>query len=125
VALSGPDLLQYGIFLIVATVLVKRLGGYMARVFDRQPTFLDGALLPVERLTYGLTGIEPDVEMDWKQYSIAFVLLGLVGTVLLAIRSGGTLKFESSPGSHFLALLHLHVTIGNRLRLLGSVQFFA
>jgi K+-transporting ATPase ATPase A chain len=102
VALSGPDLLQYGIFLIVATVLVKRLGGYMARVFDRQPTFLDGALLPVERLTYRLTGIEPDVEMDWKQYSIAFVLLGLVGTVLLAIRSGGTLKFESSPGATFL-----------------------
>ena len=81
--MSGPNLLQYGCFLAVVAVLVKPLGGYMARVFEKQPTFLDRVLLPVERLIYRLTGIEPDVEMDWKQYSLAFVILGLVGTVLL------------------------------------------
>ncbi len=40
-------------------------------------------LLPVERLIYRLTGIDPDVEMDWKQYSLAFIVFGFVGTVLL------------------------------------------
>ena len=81
--MSGPNLLQYGFFLAVVAVLVKPLGGYMVRVFEKQPTFLDRVLLPVERLTYRLTGIEPGLEMDWKQYSLAFIILGLVGTVLL------------------------------------------
>jgi K+-transporting ATPase ATPase A chain len=81
--MSGPNLLQYGFFLAVVAVLVKPLGGYMARVFEGQPTFLDRVLRPFERLLYRLTGIEPGVEMDWKQYAFAFVIFGLVGTVLL------------------------------------------
>jgi hypothetical protein len=71
--MSGPNLLQYGFFLVVVAALVKPLGGYMARVFEGQPTFLDRVLLPVERLIYRLTGIEPGAEMDWKQYALAFV----------------------------------------------------
>jgi K+-transporting ATPase ATPase A chain len=63
---SGPNLLQYGFFLAVVAVLVKPLGGYMARVFEGQPTFLDRVLLPVERVIYRLTRIEPEMEMDWK-----------------------------------------------------------
>ena len=64
--MSGPNLLQYGFFLSVVAVLVKPLGGYMARVFEGQPTFLDRVLLPVERVIYRLTRIEPEMEMDWK-----------------------------------------------------------
>lgn len=64
--MSGPNLLQYGFFLAVVAVLVKPLGGYMARVFEGQPTFLDRVLLPVERVIYRLTRIEPEMEMDWK-----------------------------------------------------------
>jgi K+-transporting ATPase ATPase A chain len=81
--MSGPNLLQYAFFLVVVATLVKPLGGYMARVFEGQPTFLDRILLPVERLTYRLTGIEPSEEMDWKQYAVAFVIFGLAGTLLL------------------------------------------
>ena len=81
--MSGPNLLQYGFFLVVVAVLVRPLGGYMARVFEGQRTFLDRVLLPIERLTYRLTGIDPGVEMDWKQYSFAFIVFGLVGTLLL------------------------------------------
>jgi potassium-transporting ATPase potassium-binding subunit len=80
---SGPNLLQYGFFLAVVTVLVKPLGGYMARVFEGQPTFLDRLLLPVERLIYRLSEVEPAAEMNWKQYSLAFIIFGLVGTVVL------------------------------------------
>jgi potassium-transporting ATPase potassium-binding subunit len=80
---SGPNFLQYAFFLVVVAVLVKPLGGYMAHVFQGQATFLDRVLLPVERLIYRLTGIDPDVEMDWKQYSLAFIIFGLVGTLLL------------------------------------------
>jgi K+-transporting ATPase ATPase A chain len=62
---------------------VKPLGGYMARVFNRERTFLDPLLVPLERLIYRLTGVDPQIEMDWKEYAGSFVLLGLVGTLAL------------------------------------------
>ena len=50
--MTGNMLLQYGAFLLVVTLLVQPLGGYMARVFQREKTFLDGILRPVERWLY-------------------------------------------------------------------------
>jgi potassium-transporting ATPase potassium-binding subunit len=37
----------YAVFLLIILVLVKPLGGYMARVFAGQKTWLDPALRPV------------------------------------------------------------------------------
>jgi K+-transporting ATPase ATPase A chain len=76
-------LLQYGVFLLVVTALVKPLGGYMARVFQGQSTILDSVLRPVERLLYRIARIDPDDEMDWKEYAVAFVLFAACGTLLL------------------------------------------
>lgn len=81
--MSGPNLLQYVSFVVVVALLVKPLGGYMARVFEGRPTFLDLLLRPVERFVYKLTGINPADEMGWKQYALSFILLGLTGTLLL------------------------------------------
>jgi K+-transporting ATPase A subunit len=39
--MTGNMLLQYGVFLLVVTFLVQPPGGYMARVFQREKTFLD------------------------------------------------------------------------------------
>jgi K+-transporting ATPase ATPase A chain len=78
-----PSLLQYGIFLLVVIALVKPLGGYMMRVFNGERTRLDFILRPVERLIYKLTGVDPTIEMNWKQYAVSFVLFSLAGTVLL------------------------------------------
>src|ERR1700730_10730803 len=77
------SLLQYGVVLLIVIVLVKPLGGYMTRVFEGQRTALDFFLRPGERLIYKLTGVDPTVEMNWKQYAVSFVLFGLAGTVLL------------------------------------------
>jgi potassium-transporting ATPase potassium-binding subunit len=82
---SASSLLQYAIFLAVVTALVKPAGGYMARVFSRERTLLDPFLCPIERLIYRATGVAPDEEMDWKEYATAFVLFGLVGTLLLYV----------------------------------------
>ena len=83
---STSSLFQCGLFLAVVAVLRKPLGGYMTRVFNRERTFLDPLLCPVERLIYHLTGVSPDLEMDWKGYSTSFILFGLVGT-LRALRN--------------------------------------
>jgi K+-transporting ATPase ATPase A chain len=81
--LSAFNLLQYAAFVIVVAALVKPLGGYMARVFSREKTFLDPVLRPVERLMYRLTGVDTELEMNWAQYSIAFLVFGLVGALAL------------------------------------------
>ena len=76
---------QYLLFLVIVTVLVKPLGGYMERVFSRQRTALDRLCLPVERFIYRITFVDPDVEMTGKQYATCFVLFGLAGTLLLYV----------------------------------------
>jgi K+-transporting ATPase ATPase A chain len=75
--------IQYLLFVVIVTLLVKPLGGYMERVFSRKRTVLDRLCLPVERLIYRVTTVNPDVEMTGKQYATCFVLFSLIGTLLL------------------------------------------
>jgi K+-transporting ATPase ATPase A chain len=75
--------LQDLLFVVVVTVCVKPLGGYLRRVYSGQRTVLDRLCLPAERWIYRLAGVDPAREMTAGQYAIAFVLFGLVGTVLL------------------------------------------
>jgi K+-transporting ATPase ATPase A chain len=75
--------LQYVLFVAIVTAVVKPLGGYMDRVFSRQRTVLDRLCVPVERLVYRITAVDPDVEMTGKEYATCFLLFGLAGTLLL------------------------------------------
>jgi K+-transporting ATPase ATPase A chain len=75
--------LQIGLYLAVLLALVKPLGGYMAQVYQGEPTGLDRVLGPVERLLYRLGGVRPDQEMDWKGYAVAFLLFSAVDFVFL------------------------------------------
>jgi K+-transporting ATPase ATPase A chain len=71
--------LQIGIYVVVLLVLVKPLGGFMARVYEGQPTFLGRLLGPIERLVYRACGVRPDEGMTWKTYAIAMLLFNAVG----------------------------------------------
>jgi potassium-transporting ATPase potassium-binding subunit len=81
--MSLPSVALYISFLLIVLVLVKPVGGYMARVFAGERTWLDPALRPVERFIYALCGIDAEREMDRRQYTIAFVIFSLAGTLLL------------------------------------------
>jgi K+-transporting ATPase ATPase A chain len=81
--MTWPALAQYALFLGIIIVCVKPVGVYLYRVFAGERTPLDPVLRPAERLVYRLAGIDPQREMDWKQYTGAFVLFGLLGTALL------------------------------------------
>ncbi len=81
--MSFPALVQYAVFLIIVTLLVRPVGRYMARVFSGQRTLLDPLLCPLERLLYRLTGVNPKLEMRWQEYAGAFVIFSMTGTVLL------------------------------------------
>ena len=75
--------IQYLLFVAIVTILVRPLGGYMERVFSRKRTVLDSLCLPVERLIYRITAVDPNVEMTGKEYATCFVLFGFAGTLLL------------------------------------------
>jgi K+-transporting ATPase ATPase A chain len=75
--LSG--IIQILLYLAVLVALVKPLGSFMAKVFQRERTFFDPVLRPVERLIYRLSGVNPDEEMDWKQNAVAMLLFNFFG----------------------------------------------
>jgi potassium-transporting ATPase potassium-binding subunit len=75
--------LQIGLYLLVLVALAKPLGGYMARVYEGQPTWLGRLLGPVERLIYRLCGIRERDEMGWKHYGFAMLLFSAAGFIFL------------------------------------------
>ena len=74
---------QYLLFVVIVTVCVKPLGGYMHRVYSGRRTALDRLCRPVERWIYRLAGVDPALEMTAAQYTIAFIVFGCIGTLFL------------------------------------------
>jgi potassium-transporting ATPase potassium-binding subunit len=74
---------QIILFLLVVLALTKPLGVFMARVFNREKTFLDPVLRPLERLLYKLTGVNENAEMRWTEYAAAMLIFS--GVTMLAL----------------------------------------
>ena len=66
----------FTILFTIATSLL--LGRYMFKVFTGQRTLLDPVLVPIERLVLRLTGVDPDEQQDWKQYSVSLLVSNVV-----------------------------------------------
>ena len=81
--MTANGFLQIAIYLIVLILLVKPLGGYMARVYQGEHTLLDRILGPVERMIYRLAGIIPQQEMNWKQYAVAMLVFNTAGILVV------------------------------------------
>jgi potassium-transporting ATPase potassium-binding subunit len=81
--MTTSGFVQIGLYLILLLILVKPLGWYMARVYQGEPVGLDRVLGPVERFLYRLAGVQPEQEMDWKQYAVAMLLFSAAGMLLL------------------------------------------
>ena len=80
----GPyEWLQLGLYLLVLLVLVKPLGGYMARVYQGERTVLDRSLRPVERLIYRAAGVQPEQEMNWRSYAVAMLVFNGLGLLVV------------------------------------------
>ncbi len=73
--------MQYLLFSVLLLLSVKPVGAYIARVLEGEKTWLDFLLRPIERIIYKLSGVEPEKEMNWRQY--AFALLGFSAISLL------------------------------------------
>ena len=74
---------QIAFFLLVIFLITKPLGIYMTRVFNREKTFLDPVMRPLEKLLYRLTGVDDKHEMRWTEYAVAMLLFSVVSMILL------------------------------------------
>ena len=70
-------------FLLAIFLVTKPLGIFMTRVFNREKTFLDRALRPIEKILYRLVGVDENHEMRWTEYTIAMLLFSGVSMTLL------------------------------------------
>src|SRR6266851_5175091 len=70
-------------FLLVVLALTKPLGSFMTRVFNREKTFLDPFMRPIEKLVYRLTGVDETKEMRWTEYSGAMLMFSGVTMFVL------------------------------------------
>ncbi len=88
--------LQIVFFLVLILLVTKPLGLFMAQVFNRERTFLDPVLTPVERLIYRLTRVDASREMHWTEYAVAMLLFSLVSMLVLYLlqRAQGVLPFN-------------------------------
>jgi potassium-transporting ATPase potassium-binding subunit len=74
---------QIFLFIVLVLLVTKPLGVFMTRVFNREKTFLDPVLRPIERLVYRLTTVDENHEMRWTEYAISMLLFSLVSMVVL------------------------------------------
>jgi K+-transporting ATPase ATPase A chain len=64
------------IFLVLTLVLGAAwpVGAFMADVFDGQRTFLSPIVGPLERGFYRLSGVDPEKEQNWLDYTISMIV---------------------------------------------------
>lgn len=84
-------------FFFLVLLATKPLGVFMARVFNRERTFMDPVLRPLERLIYRVTGVEEDREMRWTEYAIAMLLFSAVSMLALYLLERAQMYLPWNP----------------------------
>jgi potassium-transporting ATPase potassium-binding subunit len=77
--------LQILLFLAVIFLITKPIGIFMTRVFNREHTFLDPVLRPLERLLYRVTAVDESHEMRWTEYCASMLLFSFVSMAVLYV----------------------------------------
>jgi K+-transporting ATPase ATPase A chain len=88
--------LQILFFLALILAVTKPMGVFLTHVFNRERTFLDPVLRPIERLIYKLTRVNAEREMRWTEYAVAMLLFSAVSMIVLYLiqRLQGVLPFN-------------------------------
>ena len=81
--MTGMGWFQIFLFLVVIVAATKPLGVYMARVYQRESTFLDFVFRPIERFIYRVCLVDEQQEMPWMQYGVSMLLFSGVSMLLL------------------------------------------
>lgn len=74
----------FGAILMFVTVVLLAfpLGRYIAKIFNFERTWLDRIFNPLDKLIYKLSGIDPSIEMNWKQHLVALLSINVTWFIL-------------------------------------------
>ncbi|MDQ6806621.1 MAG: potassium-transporting ATPase subunit KdpA [Actinomycetota bacterium] len=93
------------IFLFVGllTLFAIPVGGYLARVYSGDRTFLDPLFGVPERFVYRVLRVDVDRGQDWKQYARSLIIFSLAGWLLLylILRTQTLWNFTGLNPMHF------------------------
>ncbi len=94
--------LEAVLFLVVLLTSAKPVGLYVLRVFERQPTFADRWLCPLETGLHRLCGIRAGDEMTPAVYLGSFILFGVLGAAFLFLLLLAQRWLPGGPDARFL-----------------------
>ena len=100
--------LQIFVFLALILAVTKPMGVFMTHVFNREKTFLDPVLRPLERLLYKLTGVDEKHEMRWTEYAVSMLLFSAVSMLALYLIERLQLHLPLNP-QKFAGVLPEHL----------------
>jgi K+-transporting ATPase ATPase A chain len=90
-------------FLLLVLACVKPVGLYMANVFEGRAGWPRRVLGPLERWIYRLCGVDPAVEMGWKQYAVGLILFNALGALAVYLLQRCQAWLPLNP-QHFASL---------------------
>lgn len=85
------DFFQIALYFGLLIAFTPLWGGFMARVYQGERTWLTPVLKPVENLIYKISGVNAHEEMSWKEYAnalLAFNALGFLTVFALMMAQG-------------------------------------
>jgi potassium-transporting ATPase potassium-binding subunit len=77
--IAPVEILQLVVYGLALLLLTRPLGAFMASVFNGDRTFFSPVFGWLERLVYSLAGIDPQREMNWKEYTFALLAFNAAG----------------------------------------------
>jgi len=83
--LRMTDWLQLIIFFVILAALIVPVGGWMAKVYSGERTFISPLLDPVERWILSVAGPGGAEEMDWKMFSVAMMVFSVLGIAVVFV----------------------------------------
>ena len=77
--MTGESSVLLAVFLLILLLTVMPLGAFVAAAM--QSSRLLTAMEPVERRLFGLLGLDPRKEMNWREYAYALILLNALAAL--------------------------------------------
>ncbi len=79
----SQNIIEVLILLVLLAVSTPLLGNYMAKVFTNKKAPGDRFFLPLERLAFRATGVNPEGEQRWTVYAISLLAFSMVSALVL------------------------------------------
>jgi K+-transporting ATPase ATPase A chain len=81
--MTVQDVIQVILFFALLIGLTPILGNYIYKVFTGNKHIMLPLFGWLEKITYKLTGVNPDEETNWKSYTFSLLMFNLVGLVFV------------------------------------------